>query len=481
MKYPILPEGPRKLGAAAHYTYQHLESMGVDVPKTFTFKDKHGEEYSLYKQDLHTAEFRLPRNVVGPDFCFDEFEGMDVQEDYTLQTCHWVDGFSPANSEQTRVVIETEEYLRHHYTGTPGMVLEAPTGFGKTWCGAAIIQRMCMPAVVITTKEDIFEEWKTALSSVLCIDKSEIGEWRGDTVPNEDCEVVVALIQSVCKGYDRYPKEIYERFGLVMVDEVHRMGADKFSDAMWCFPARFRVGLSATPSRKDGRERVFQAHIGEVEVVTDAVPMEFKVICVDTEWDLPTVWQYDPKLGKSVLKPLEIPWGQASRSVKHLKDDTVRNMIIASFLSTALKKGRCTVVLSDTVEHLQIIEQVCIDYDIDSDSFGYYCGISASCYNQYRGKQAKLDAREAATLKPITLATFKMCGEGTNVPWWDTQVLATPKADVKQAVGRILRAYPDKQFPTVLDLCDRDHEVLAAFCGSREKWYGSMGAEVIHK
>jgi superfamily II DNA or RNA helicase len=264
------------------------------------------------------------------------------------------------------------------------------------------------------------------------------------------------------------------------------MGADKFSQAMWHLPATFRLGLSATPYRKDGRESLFHAHIGQVEVATEERKLIPKVICVDTEWQVPELWQYDPDLKRSAFGPLIIPWGRVMVSVKYLKDDWYRNSIMVEFLQACIKKGRRTVILSDTVEHLNNIKEACIAAGIadEEGTFGYYVGLSntdvykitPAPYSGYRK-----DLRDKAALSKITLATYKMCSEGTNKPWWDTAILATPKADVEQAVGRILREWEGKAHPLVLDLCDYNHKVLATFSGSRRKWYNSIGAEVVDR
>jgi len=91
------------------------------------------------------------------------------------------------------------------------------------------------------------------------------------------------------------------------------------------------------------------------------------------------------------------------------------------------------------------------------------------------------DSRERAKLAKIALATYKMTAEGTNVPWWDTEVLATAKADVEQPVGRIRREWDGKNQPVVLDLCDYNHRVFATFAKKRREWYESLGAEIIHR
>jgi superfamily II DNA or RNA helicase len=280
----------------------------------------------------------------------------------------------------------------------------------------------------------------------------------------------------------RYSKELYDSFGVVVVDEVQRMGADEFGKAMWYLPGRYRLGLSATPYRKDGRDEMFRAHIGEIEVWTEEQTLLPKVICVDTEWQVPEVWNYQTK----EKGPLIIPWDRAITAVKYLQEDYVRNQIICSFMRSALKKGRFTVILSDTVEHLQLIKYALVESGIEDneENFGWYVGLTNAVYKRPKAEQYKgyrEDIRERAKLAKIALATYKMTSEGTNVPWWDTEILATPKADVEQPVGRIRREWDGKYQPVVLDLCDYNHRVFATFAKKRREWYESIGAEIIHR
>ena len=476
MTYPQLDELPLSIGAAAQYSMSLPEDGGPDLYELFTRKDKYGEEYLMYEKNLVNYTIMVPRN------CAPEVTEKQAEELYHMtvgkKTYNWADGFVPRDDEQLRMVEASVKLLLHG--GRSGHIMQAPTGYGKTYLGSAVIQRIGVRTLVLTTKEDLLDAWKIALNKTLNIDPDQIGEWRGDVVPLPHHEVVVGLVQSVCKGVPRYTRELYESFGMVMVDEVQRMGADKFSRAMWWLPARFRLGLSATPYRKDGREEVFHAHIGEVLVSTEERTLIPKVICVDTEWEVPEVWQFDPSVGKNIYGPLDIPWGRAIVAAKHLAADERRTDIIVRFMHSALKKGRNTVIMSDTVDHLQRIKEALVASGIKDKEgmFGWYVGLSNDVY---KGEKDRKAAREKAKLARIGLATFKMCSEGTNVPWWDTEVLATPKADVEQPVGRILREWEDKRFPVVLDLCDYSHIVTGAFAKKRQKWYESIGAEIVHK
>lgn len=436
----------------------------------FTKVDRFGEEYTMYIEDEANDLIGLPRRYGHPEIAA-------TTEIVWSDDNGWADGFKPRDDEQERLVADSVAVLKQNF----GMILEAPTGYGKTYLGSAIAQRLGQSVCIITTKQDIMGQWSEALSNVLKVPESEIYYWHGDKVPPPDATVVVALVQSVCKGYERYGEEIYNQFGLVLVDEVHRMGADEFSKAMWYFKAAYRLGLSATPYRKDGRENVFNAHIGNVEVSTEAKALPFKVIQAYTGWKVPHVWNYQTKK----KGPLIIPWDRAIIGVKYLQDDVGRNRIIANFIRTALKRERNTVIFSDTVDHLKIIRDFLEEEGVmDSKDFGFYVGLQSDVYKRPKKEQYKgyrEDIRDKAATLPVCGATYKMASEATNKPWWDTAVLATAKADVVQIVGRIRREYPDKKTPVVLDLIDSNHEVFATFGKKRRKWYDHEGAQIVLK
>ena len=71
-----------------------------------------------------------------------------------------------------------------------------------------------------------------------------------------------------------------------------------------------------------------------------------------------------------------------------------------------------------------------------------------------------------------------MASEATDLPWMDTCILATPRSDVVQIVGRVLRQYPNKKQPIVIDIIDDDSTILLNFARKRRKWYDQIGAAV---
>jgi superfamily II DNA or RNA helicase len=99
----------------------------------------------------------------------------------------------------------------------------------------------------------------------------------------------------------------------------------------------------------------------------------------------------------------------------------------------------------------------------------------------YKGGMKKADLEKAKT-KRLVFCTYGMTGEATDVPWWDCAILATPRANVTQAAGRVLREHPGKPKPVIIDIVDDDSAILEGYFKARLKQYTSheMKGEVIY-
>lgn len=330
-----------------------------------------------------------------------------------------------------------------------GGIGEAETGFGKTVCGTNIIARVGLTTCVLIPKGDL--DWKPELLKHTNIPESKISEWRGQTLPDPEAWVVVASLQSVYRD-GHYPQEVYNRFGFLVADEVHRLGAPEFSAALRKFPAMFRLGLSATPDRRDGKMDLIHAHMGWTHVVgaNAAEPPDYFVIRSD--WVEPF-----GKDGKRVrYDPKRTNWAKRS-----LMKDFIRNGKIAAACLRAHKAGRRTIIFIEQIEHGETLEKAL-----------RAMGVPAYAIVQYNGKSSKDDAARAKAAPPgiVIIATYKFTAEGTNIPALDTAVIAHPIYDARQAVGRILRKLDDKLTPVVLDVWD-------VHCGSlmhiaKARWEG---------
>jgi superfamily II DNA or RNA helicase len=369
----------------------------------------------------------------------------------------------PPRSEEQKLLIEASvaAHLKNE-----DHIIEAPTGFGKTYVGAMVAQKLQRTTLIVVPKQDLIDSWFKTLRDLLGIPVDKIGYIQQDKCDFEEKWFVIGMLHSlVIPGrYDDYPM-LRGYFGTVLFDEVHRLGADGFSTICHMFPARHRLGLSATPKRWDGKERLFEAHLGPVMFRGSSVPMSPKVLVKSTGWKIPKGWVMED--GKWTKGNMKVAPGRMMPITKKLAASAERNSIIAEFVKLAYSRGRRVVVMSDLIEdHLQPLFHTFAEEGIPGNDMDFYVG---------GRKKAEL---EIAKTKPVVLATYQMCAEGTDVPEWDTLVMATPRSNVKQAIGRVMRFKEGKPQPVVLDLVDSD-SIFHRFYNKREKQYYEVEADIV--
>jgi superfamily II DNA or RNA helicase len=365
--------------------------------------------------------------------------------------------FVPRNEEQEVLIAKSLALLqqgRNH-------IFNAPTGWGKTIAGTVIACRLGQPTLVIVTKQDLMDQWYKS-AKILGVDMSLVGKIQQDTCDWMGRRIVIGMVHSLVIP-ERYAEEMYKYFGLVILDEVHQMAAETFSRACYLFPARYRLGFSATPTRTDGKTKILHAHIGQVLVEGTTVPMKAKVLTVKTGWKIPIRKNY--KTGE--LEELKYAPGRMMPIYKEMGKSIQRNQVITNFVVQSYKAGRKTLVLSDMIDgHLHPLFKCFCAAGVAGDDIAYYIGGLKEHEYQYAHK------------RPIILGTYAMCSTGTDVPVWDTVVFATPRARIKQPFGRILRVLDGKRQPVALDLIDYN-SIFNSFHLSRLKEYYELGAEVV--
>jgi superfamily II DNA or RNA helicase len=255
-------------------------------------------------------------------------------------------------------------------------------------------------------------------------------------------DISVGILQSfVARDYP-----IYDKFGLVIFDEVHRVSAPTFSQVVPKFLGRYRVGLSATPYRKDRADNVFLYHIGDILFRAKERMMIPEVKVFKTGYRLPDKEYFRNDPADSVV-------------VKILTRNPARNAKIAMLIQRAVKAGRKILVLSERRKHLEILKSLLQGCDV-----GFYVGGM---------KEYQLDD---SARRQVILATYQMVQEGLDIPEIDTIILATPKGDVEQAIGRCMREVEGKKQPVVVDLYD-DGEWFDRKFNMRKKIYDKFNCE----
>lgn len=438
---------PLSTGATAVYPYSKK------LERQYRFKSRFDDEVLLHELD-GLGNIHLPRALCP----LGKVDERDDGEDVIFAKC------PEPRDHQVKLFDETTEFLKNGQSG----VVVAYTGWGKTVLGYKAAHVLQKKTLVVTTKDDIYQQWLKGAEKFLGLKPHQIGEIRQDKCEVVGTSFVVAMIHSLSKE-GKYPDWITKGFGLVIFDECHRLPADSFSKVAAMFPAKVRLALSATPNRQDGKELLLYAHVGPIRAQTEAQLMIPKVLRFHTNWQCPRVIRKDKKTGeKKVVRIAHSP-GKTAHIEKMMAADPLRNQLIGELIMQARGKDRQIVVFSSLHEHLRTIARVLNTMGVSNKDIGYYIGAQT---------KAEQEARAKATTKPILLTTPQMMGEGTDLPWYDTCLLAIPRSSIEQIIGRIRREYPDKKEPVVMDLLDNDSPLFSGYASQRRSTYRKIGATV---
>ena len=199
-------------------------------------------------------------------------------------------------------------------------IAQAPTGTGKTACALNTIAELGLNALIIVPTEAIATQWITSIKNLLGLSDDDIGLLQGNKIDIKNKKIVIGIVNSL--AMKDYPSWVYRYFGAVVVDECHRVGSQVFSRAVPRFNARYKIGLSATPKRKDGADTVIQCHLGTIQARSFAEALFTRVYRVNYRSRQP-VW------GK-----------QHGAVVKCLTLDARRNILIVKCINKLYKKGK---------------------------------------------------------------------------------------------------------------------------------------------
>ena len=429
------------------------------------FKSMGGEKYGFGQAatvSLTKTEDRLGVTWMGvprryayerlPQLCAD---ADDQTIDGTPVKMTFNDAFQAQRPElklrQDQLINEYLSAIEAQVTPFKGGIACAPCGTGKTVMLLKMLTKLGRTALVLVHKDFLVEQWKERMAQFTNLKPEEIGHVQRDTCDYQDKKVVVAMVQSITQR--EYPKAFYNWPGVVVCDETHRMGAPVFNQAIPLFPARYRIGLTATPRRGDGLQPVFEWHIGKVAA---------KMVGAETT---PKVYQipFDVYLPESVYKFRDKVF--LGKLVTRLSKLQGRTTWIAKECVRACKADRRVMVLSDRIEHLENLKAI---FDLECHS-AYTSGF-------YIGGMKEAERKTSAQCDLI-LGTFAMAQEGLDIPEIDTLFLATPHSDVEQPIGRILRWHEDKKEPVIVDIVD-SVPVCQKFAEKRLKQYRRLKYDV---
>ena len=324
----------------------------------------------------------------------------------------------------------------------------------NTVCALSIACTLGLKTLIVVHKEFLMNQWIERIGQF--VPAARVGRLQQGTMEVGDRDVVVAMIHSI--ALRAYPPQVFDGFGLTIVDESHHVSAPVFSQAMFAANSPYVLGLTATPERKDGLQRVLHWFLGDIAFQT--VRTERADVVVDAvRFDLELPPEGPPvqrRTGKVCMPTL----------ITMLTENASRNELILDIVRKHAAAGRKIIVLSDRRTHCDLLHR---RLGAEYPSGLYVGGMSESDLN-------------ASATRAVILATYAMATEGLDIPALDTLVLATPKSDVVQASGRILRENSDSakkkvHAPLIVDVVDAFGMFYAQF-NKRRKFYVASGFEI---
>lgn len=329
--------------------------------------------------------------------------------------------------------------------GRGGASIEVGCGRGKTVMALKIIELVGKKTRIIVHKEFLKNQWIERIEQFL--PDAKIGCIQGQIIDVEDKDIVIVMLQSLSQK--DYPDEIFKDFGLTIVDECHHISSEVFSKALQTNITAYSLALSATMDRKDGLSWVFKSFLGnliykESKRQDDNVLVKAIKFNVDNDEDYNEV-EVDMRGNVKYSTMITKLCNYNSRSEFIVK-------VIEKELSINLNQQ--IILLSQNKSLLTYLEKAIKHRNICS--VGYYIG----------GMKAN-DLKESES-KKLILATYQMAAEALDIKSLTTLVLATPKTDIVQASGRILREKHEN--PLIIDIVD-SHDVFKRQFEKRKKFY----------
>jgi superfamily II DNA or RNA helicase len=296
---------------------------------------------------------------------------------------------------------------------------------------------------------------------------AKIGIIRQNKIDIEGKDIVVGMLQSISmKDYD---SDIFKSFGLVVMDECHRMPSRVFSKAFNKTNCKYTIGLSATPNRKDGLTKVIKWYIGDI--IYELTRKGDNRVIVKTFTYESNDKLYGEKKRWNPISKRVAP--DTVRMISNMSKMDKRTHFIVNMLDSLKDQDeRKILVLSHRIEHLKqmksgidkLIEIKIKNGKVEQDEFktAYYIG----GMKEYELK----DSEEA----DIIFATYAMAEEGLDIDNLNTLILATPKKDIIQSIGRIMRK-PIKEgdnYPMIIDIID-NYSCFKTWGSQRINYYNS--------
>lgn len=407
-----------------------------------------------------TEEF--PKHIALPRGCLDDVHAFLAQHNIACEiTDERFNGKRIKVKFQGKLRTEQKELAKKIATADNG-VLVAPTGFGKTVIAAWLIAKRKTNTLILVHRRILMDQWREQLASFLGIDTKEIGVFGG-AKKKPTGRIDVAVIQSLHKK-DQV-NDLVADYGHVLIDECHHLSAFSFEQVLKQVKAKYILGLTATPIRKDGHHPIIIMQCGPIRVkvnpkkVAMARPFEHIVITRNTEFVMPS----------------ENPKPEIHELYKAVIQDKVRNARIIGEVKRAIDDKRSPLVLTERTEHVAILaEQL-------EKTVKHVVVLKGGMGKKQRAAVTQRLKSIPEDEARVIIATGSYIGEGFDDARLDTLFLAFPiswRGTLQQYAGRLHRLYDNKTEVRIYDFVDRYVPTFLRMYQRRVKGYNSIGYEI---
>lgn len=343
------------------------------------------------------------------------------------------------------------KYLTH-VKDSGGGLLDVDPGKGKTVMALYILSKLKVKTLVIVHKSFLLNQWIERINQFL--PEAKVGKIQGPIIDIENKDIVIGMLQSLStKDYD---SDQFDDFGLSIYDEVHHLSAEVFSKCMMKIMTNYTLGLSGTMQRKDGLSKVFKMFLGEI-VHKEKNKNNYSVL----------VKQINYKVDDEDFNEVKYDYRgnpQYSTMITKLCNYNRRSTFIADVIQKEFEQNpnQQFMVLAHNKVLLEYLYKA-VEYR-KIGTVGYYIG------------GMKEESLKESEKKKIIIATYAMASEGLDIKSLTTLLMATPKTDVCQSVGRILRVKHSN--PLVIDIVD-NHEIFEKQFLKRRAFYIKQKYQII--
>lgn len=328
-----------------------------------------------------------------------------------------------------------------------GGLLIAGCGSGKTNMAIFIACKYKLKTLFIVHKTFLKNQVINRIISTTNIKKvGIIQQKKVDT----NYPFVVGMVQSLAKI--DYDDEIFKDFGMIIIDEVHHMGAKNFSKVYQKMTSRYMLGISAEQKRNDGMYNIINWYMGPILHAEEQKPNNMVVV---KKFYYKTSNHERTKL--VINKYTDEP--DRSTMITNLIHIKRRNRFILKLIEELFDQGKNILCLTGRIKQVNLFYNLLKKNEYIKGNVG-----------KYIGKMSEDELAKSAT-KQIILGTYSMAEEGLDIENLNVVILCTPKSAIKQSVGRILRKDVYEEHPMVIDIIDEDNSILKKQSNVRDMYY----------